>query len=425
MSVPAPRGLARLPEELVDLVCSFVRLFDAPSLIRTLCSLTLTSRRFLDPARRALLADPTWIFHTRKYDDDDVAVSAHQLLNYLVKQPEMGAHVQCLDYLSLLHWRLAHDFGHDLAFDNWALSLLRLCPNLVGVMVWPTLDFAWAEELARLPRLHRVYIMPRHESDWYEHDAVVFHAFLATLPMSRIEKLSFDTYKPPPAPPLSAPPRPVHLAGLRLELDACEVKSWARAGLDVDELRALVISYADYDVSAVGADLVLPAKLEQFVLQPEWDGHPVGSSCLNRFFSDWVQLFSDAAQCPILREVTLRSVPVDAASFAKVCAAAPNVVQLNMRNSRWRADSAAAAAALDGTISRAIASLARLRWLHLGEVPGGEAVLERTREWCERAGVTLVWQSVPLRARRQARVRARARRAETGRGGRSARAAAR
>jgi len=29
MSVPAPCGLARLPEELVDLVLSFVRLFEA------------------------------------------------------------------------------------------------------------------------------------------------------------------------------------------------------------------------------------------------------------------------------------------------------------------------------------------------------------------------------------------------------------
>ena len=308
----------------------------------------------------------------------------------------MGAYVQCLDYLSLLYCRFGEDFGADMAFDNWALSLLRLCPNLTAVMIWPALDFGWADELARLPRLRRVYVMPRHESDLYDQDEVAFHAFLATLPMSRIEKLSFDTYKPPPAPPLSAPPPPVRLAGLHLELDDCRVTNWARAGLDDDDLRALLFSYADYEPGAVGADLVLPAKLEQFVLQPESDTHPFGSSCFSRFVGEWVQLFSGAAQRTNLREVALRAVPVDAASFAKVCAAAPNVIQLNMRDSRWRVDSAASAAALDGMIVRAIGPLAHLRWLHLGEVPGGEAVLERTRAWCERAGVTLVWQSVPL-----------------------------
>lgn len=67
-----------------------------------------------------------------------------------------------------------------------------------------------------------------------------------------------------------------------------------------------------------------------------------------------------------------------------------------MRDSRWRVKSATAAAALDGVISRAIGPLAHLRYLDLGEVPGGEAVLERTRAWCERAGVKLSWQSVPL-----------------------------
>lgn len=213
------------------------------------------------------------IFHSRRYRDDRAFEDLRKLLNYLIKRPEMGAHVRSLTFLSLVCARRADQFGRDLAFDNWTLSLLRLCRNVTAIMIWPALDFGWPEELAQLPRLRRIYVMPRHErSDLYDVDKVAFHAFLGTLSTNRIEKLSLDTYKPPPSAPLSRPPPPVHLANIHLELDDCKIVSWTSAGLDVDDIRALTISYLDYKPPVVGADLVLPGKLEEFVLHPGWEG---------------------------------------------------------------------------------------------------------------------------------------------------------
>ncbi|GAA5904579.1 hypothetical protein JCM8208_004821 [Rhodotorula glutinis] len=383
MNALGPCGLARLPEELVDMVCSFIVSFtNVKDLVTTLCSLALTSRKFLEPARRGLLYDPTRILATRSAED------AHTLLNRVIQQPSLGAQVQRLEgfvdmfdnvELLSLSWEV------PAAFMNWAVHLMRLCPNTTAVSLWPDPSAGWLAALALLPRLRHVMVAVR-DIEWFmEDDMPNFTLFLDALPVARLQSLALRGY----CGPMSFFPRVFHVATQHLELDRYGA-DWFDLRLALDRVQHLTLRP---EACALDPGTELPPALKSFILRPH-----LTQAQLNRhdryFLCRWEHLFASPRRFNNLRIIVLQDVVMHPDTFADLCTSSPNLERLELPNNVWHAhwDSDE----LDVRLVDAIAGLRRLRVLHLGQLPNPPCSILDTRVYCRLFDIELEWRGVEV-----------------------------
>ncbi|GAA5942744.1 hypothetical protein JCM3775_005033 [Rhodotorula graminis] len=386
MEAHGATGLARLPEELVDLVCSFVVDFEVRDTTRTLCSLAQTSHWFLEPARRALLHDPSRIITIRR------GVHAHLFLHRIIRRPSLAKYVKRLDFLVDLF-----NFNPSEAvfiFINWGFTLLRYCANLVSVAIWPNLDDGWLEELLRLPHLRHLIIAPRRGEVFQADHAQQLHETLRKLPVEKL-RLKDLVLRRCGHPWDQQPPRPapIRLPPVGLELSWC-AHSWTDLAVDISDIRDLVLAphvHEDYDEVACEHlhDLPLPAGLETLVVKPLHHSilELVGGTSID-YECSWQDLFLGPLKFLALREVTLFCTAVDRDAFETLCTAAPSLERIDLRGSFWYRGELHGHQQ-DAALVEALSGLPRLRFLHLGQVPGhGETILD-TRVYCGLFGIEL------------------------------------
>ena len=405
-------GLARLPEELVDLVCSFVVYFEVQGalgrlsfllvvhsaqkadsgLVRadtvtTLCSLALTSRQFLEPARRALLHDPSRILSGRR------PVHAEYLLHGIIRDPELGRQVKRLDGLVDL-------FDHDeelfegrkpvFVFTNWVFTLMRSCPNLMSVVIWPDLADGFLDELARLPRLRHVGFQARY-SDYYE-DEHMQNALetLRTicqqgLPLESISSAcDFYTSEPHLFPAVAPRVPSVYLDHTGYG------PSRVGNGITLEHVRHLHLK-AQWLFDMVR----LPLGLETLILEQS----PPETRQVHRAVFDedscWSGLFSAPGAFCALQHVRVAGVLVRTSGLAQLAAAAPNLERIELHRSLWD-DIDLCRAEQDAALVEVLSRLPRLRFLHFGEVPHqGETILA-TRAYCRQVDIELEYRCEPV-----------------------------
>ncbi|GAA5837583.1 hypothetical protein JCM9279_006799 [Rhodotorula babjevae] len=382
MNALGPCGLAKLPEELADLVCTFIVSFpDVKDLVTTLGSLALTSRQFLEPARRAFLHDPTCILAIR------TTVDAHTLLDRINQQPALGERVKRLDgfrdmFDAVEGLSLAYEHPH--AFMNWAVSLVRLCPNATAVSVWPDPAAGWLAALALLPRLRHVSVGARGDEEWCENDFEACHGFVKSLPLMRLDSLQLQNYYGPQehalVEALKVPVSHLELAGY--ESECIEI------GLDLSTVRHLVLRPWPFDLHL---ETVLPPALETFALRPDFR-FLVGAQ--QRELCQWIHLFRGPRPLEHLHTVVLEGVAVDIRCFALVAKSAPQLRRLELRNATWL--SASMDTKLDGLLVDVLAGLPRLRFLHLGQLPDPPCSILDTRVYCRIFNIELEWRGVEL-----------------------------
>ncbi|TNY17097.1 hypothetical protein DMC30DRAFT_420118 [Rhodotorula diobovata] len=328
MSAAHARGLTRLPEELVDLVCAFVVDFDVKYAIKTLCSLALTSRRLFEPAGRALWHDPSRILATRD------AHSAHIFLGRVIRNPALGAHLKRLEgvvdmFICVPALSLDHDY--PVVFTNWAFTLLQYCSNVTGLSVWPDPEADWLGQLEHLPRLRHLTVQARHPPVYFDDDDFFsYFNFLAGASAVRLDSLTLRDYYGPRGHTRWA----VHLPVTRLELD--------RYGPQLDE---------------------------DLIWGPE----------------EWGELFAEPRRFTNLRVVVLANVEIDVSGFEQLCAAAPTLERVDPRHGLWQAckcpggtcpAASCPDASMDVRLAEALPILPELRFLHIGELLcRGDAIL--------------------------------------------------
>ncbi|GAA5938735.1 hypothetical protein JCM3775_001977 [Rhodotorula graminis] len=383
MDALGPHGLAKLPEELVDLVCSFIVLFsDVQDVITTLGSLALVSRQFLEPARRGLLYDPTRILATRSVED------AHTLLNRVIQQPTLGVQVKRLEgFVDLFDnveaLSLFHD--HPPAFMNWAVTLMRLCPNTTAVSVWPDPSAGWLAALASLPRLRHLTIASRDAEMYDEDDLYRFTSFVEALPFARLESLALRGFYGP----LSFYPDVVHLPVGQLELESYS-DDWATLQLCLNSVRHLTLRPGAFHLDM---RTILPPALESFILRPQLS--QVQRNTLDRWDAcPWDYLFDVPRRFNSLRIVVLDSVVMHDVSFAALCQSAPNLERLELPNVVWH--DCWSSSASDSPVVDAIAGLPQLKFLHVGEVAHPPCSILDTRVYCRLFDIELEWRGVEL-----------------------------
>lgn len=347
-------------------------------LVTTLGSLALTSRQFLEPAQHALLYDPTRILATRSNSD------AHTLLNRIIQQPTLGAQVKRLEGLVdmfdhveglSLYWE------HPPAFMNWAVTLLRLCPNTVAVSIWPDPSAGWLAALALLPRLRHLTVACRGDS--YNHlDIIQFTTFVETLPFAQLESLTLHDYYGP----THLDPFLLHVPVARFELVAFH-EGWHALRLCLGDVRHLTLRP---DVLELDEYTVLPASLETFVLRPD-----ITQAQLERFGDracSWEGLFMVPRHSVNLRTIVLDTVIIHPVSLGMISTSAPHLEHLELRNALWHHHEGH----FDGQLLDAIAGLPRLRFLHLGKLPDPPCSILDTRVYCRLFDIELEWRGVEL-----------------------------
>ncbi|BGP45933.1 hypothetical protein JCM10450v2_001768 [Rhodotorula kratochvilovae] len=377
-----PHGLARLPEELVDLVCSFVRDFEVKDAVTTLGSLCLTSRQFHAPAQRALLYDPSRILAKRHVQH------AHLFLNRILRHPELGKQVKRLEglvdlfddvpALSLIH-------EEPVAFLNWAMCLLRHCPTLEAVAVWPDVAAGWMAELDKLPRVRHLTVQGRIADDQYlDDDLDASHSFLASARLDHLSSLTLRHLGHP------ADPAPVHLPVERLVVDKCDIFD-VELTVDFNMVRHLSLKPSSpYVYPCRGR---LQPVLESFTFQPKV---PLLHTCWSRWPTErWSDFFTEAPALPNLTMVVLHSVDVDLEAFEQVTSVAHNLQHIELRDSVWVEDdwTIGFSPSPDDRLVDALHLLPRLRFLHLGTIPTSADGILDTQVYCRLHGVELEWRS--------------------------------
>ncbi|BGP37793.1 hypothetical protein JCM10449v2_001715 [Rhodotorula kratochvilovae] len=385
-----PHGLVRLPEELVDLVCSFVRDFDVEYAVTTLGSLCLTSRLFLSPAQRALLYDPSRILATRQVEH------AHLLLNRVLRRPELGKQVKRLEGLIDVFNRvsgLSFEHEHPDAFLNWAISLLRCCPNLEAVAVWPDAAAGWIEELDRLPRLRHLTVQRSLAHDPYHDDGIpTTPAFLSSLHLSRLNSL---TLRPATCHDY-VPPLSLLLPDVHLVVEGCALFD-EELNLDLSNIRHLTLR-PSYPIQTSHG---LPPQIEMLVYQPRGAALSRREGCRKWQVDGWVHLSEDSHRLYVLRVVILESVEVNLWAFETITTTARSLGHLELRNSAWDADDwsgyVGCERPMDDRLVDALRLLPRLRVLHLGTIPVSADGIVDTQVHCRLHGVELEWRTLQVR----------------------------
>ncbi|GAA6055755.1 hypothetical protein JCM3770_006143 [Rhodotorula araucariae] len=323
-------GLARLPEELVDLACSFVvRDSEVKDFVTTLGSLCLTSRQFVGPAQRALLYDPSRILARRP------EWHPQMFLNRILRRPALGVHIKRLEYLvAIWDGAPALSFYHEdpIAFFNWAVSLVHHCPNLEAVAVWPDAAVGWVEVLQNLPRLCHLVVQCRDTEIDLENDLATAPSFLASLRLDHLRSLTLwhiGCFPRCPEPALRLPV--AHLI-----LDECDLVDDELA-IDFSTVRHLTLK--PNDAQAIWCPGRLAPVLESFVLTPTLALHWYGPEWPD---DAWSYLFQQAPALPNLIVVVLKSVLVNLGAFEQVASVARHLQHVDLHGSAWDPDDWAA-----------------------------------------------------------------------------------
>ncbi|GJN88604.1 hypothetical protein Rhopal_001570-T1 [Rhodotorula paludigena] len=331
-----------LPEELVDLVCSFVLEFSDKETVETLCSLCLTARSFLPSAHRALFDDPTRSLSRR------VGQHGMRFLECLLRRPALGGCIKRLDRLVRIE-NVADTGGDDAGTRVWYLAVMRHAPNLVSLAIFPDLAFGWPEQLAKLSRLRCLAVQPRRRSNatWVEADVSNFRRFVDLLDLRCIYELELRDYD---LVPYSLRPFRVPTPWLRLT------------------------SYEIEDFDFFDLDLDSPCHNNPHFLYP---------------------LF-ESASLPALTRVTLEYIWLDLRDFGDLVHKAPNLVHVDLVDSVWHScewlvDSACS----DEILCNFVAHLLKLRRLRLGylPLPKRHSSLRQTTYHCHAQGIELLWRS--------------------------------
>lgn len=313
------------------------------------------------------------------------------LLSNLMKRPSLGKHVKRLEELDRLFCRFAYGSVPALAVVHWAISLVRHCPDIVRISVWPDLEVGWPAELERLPHLRELVVSPRlRDETSRRQDLAAYFDFLTTLPWNRLRLSSARLYKyrGRASGAESDSPALLRIPAVELYLVECCVPSWSAFGLSIDDVRTL--SLCETPRPWLSHNFVLPRRLDAFSLRA---ARPVErDDDDDRFYwsvGEWVDLFAYPERLWRLRTVHLSGVHIDSAAFSQLCAAAPNLEVIDMSYASWYVvphdrDG------VDVEITVALCALVKLRYVHLGKVPQG-SLLRATPALCARIGVELEW----------------------------------
>ncbi|GAA6004648.1 hypothetical protein JCM10207_000967 [Rhodosporidiobolus poonsookiae] len=183
---------AQLSEEAMDLVCSFVReVEDDKVMTRTLCALSLTSRRWTSSAVRALYFDPTRCMQSPE--------SAWSFLSHLHKHPRCGMYARGLSALPSVDLLFHDNFDslEDRQVEAWTLGILRSCAVITSLAIALESSVDWRQELPKLRHLQHLSITSRwgKEADYEELNALLpFTLSLGDLDLRSlaIESLNLD-----------------------------------------------------------------------------------------------------------------------------------------------------------------------------------------------------------------------------------------
>jgi len=325
---------------------------------------------------------------------------AHMLLRNLMKRPSLGKHVKRLEQLHCLFCTFAYGSIPALAVVHWTISLVRHCPDIVGISIWPDLELGWPAELERLPHLRELVVSPRLGDDTSRRqDLAAYFEFLTTLPWNRLRLSSawLYNYRGRASGAESDSPALLRIPAVELHLVECCVPSWSAYGLIIDDVRTL--SLCETPRPWLGHNFVLPRSLEALSLHA---ARPVErDDDDDRFYwsvGEWIDLIAYPEQLSRLRTVRLSGVHIDSAAFSQLCAAAPNLKVIDMSYVSWYAEPQGRDT-VDVEITVALGALVKLRYVHLGKVPQG-SLLRATRALCARISVELEWYALtrsPLR----------------------------
>ncbi|BGP54016.1 hypothetical protein JCM8202v2_001588 [Rhodotorula sphaerocarpa] len=201
--------ILRLPQEVLDTICAFIRdddRSDDEEVTLTLCSLARTARCFRWPAQRALLYDPTRGLIGRNAGD-----RTEMFLEWILSNPSLGLHVRRLDHLATLSEYIAYDeFGPLVSprqFSIYVLALAQITPNLVSIKVDPFRPEITScfQHLARQSHLQEIHLASFPPEDREEDVGFVCWSFLAGLERSRIHSLALPFFDDAFAVPADAP----------------------------------------------------------------------------------------------------------------------------------------------------------------------------------------------------------------------------
>ncbi|GAA5996117.1 uncharacterized protein JCM10292_007404 [Rhodotorula paludigena] len=383
-----PNLASTLPEELVDLVCSFVLEFSDKEMVETLCSLCLTARSFLPSAHRALFDDPTRALALRDWESSQV------FLRTLLKRPELGRAVKHLDRLVDVHdSRISDDDNLDesCTFEVWCLSLLRLCPNIESLAIYPYApEVDWPDELANLGRLSSLAIRPRRfcDGELYEVDLDWYSDTLSKIDLNSIASLRLDFLEGiiPPARRVKIPTPRLSLGPLCYDIPL----DYQSLPLDIESVRAIVIE-TRFEVH--GLATWLPETVESLAYRPVW-----GRARARQFdcghFAQLCYPLNGHAHWPALKTVVLEFVVFTFANFADLVDKAPNLENIDLTDSAWHPcewyeGAREAETRLCGILTR----LPHLKRLRLGflALRARFGTMRQTYGYCRKRGIEFYW----------------------------------
>ncbi|GAA5996145.1 uncharacterized protein JCM10292_007421 [Rhodotorula paludigena] len=377
-----PSLASTLPEELVDLVCSFVLEFSDKETVETLCSLCLTARSFLPSAHRALFDDPTRALSR------GVGQNGMRFLECLLRRPELGGCIKRLDRLVRID-NVADFRGDDLGTKVWYLAVLRHAPNIVSLAIFPDLAFGWPEQLAKLPRLRSLAVQPRRwpNATWVEADISNFRQLVDLLDLRRIYELELRDYDLVPY-----SPRPVRVPTPWLRLTSYENDCYDYLDLDLDSVRHLLLEPAPNGQVLWGR---FSSALETLIFRPDVPRLPPDHQPCHDDRRFLCPLFSSAF-LPALTGVTLEYIWLDLQNLVDLVHKAPNIVSLDLADSAWhQCEWLADPTHPDQVLCKLVTHLLKLRRLRLGylPLPKRQSSLNQTAHHCQAQGIELEWRS--------------------------------
>ncbi|GJN88618.1 hypothetical protein Rhopal_001584-T1 [Rhodotorula paludigena] len=386
-----PSLASTLPEELVDLVCWFVLEFSDEGehqTVKTLCSLCLTARCFLPSAHRALFDDPTRALALRDWE------SSQAFLRTLLKRPELGRAVKHLDRLVDVHDSRVSDYedlDESCTFEVWCLSLLRLCPNIESLAIYPYApEVDWPSELAKLPRLSSLAIRPRRFGDGepYEIDLDKYYDTLLAIDLNRFTSLRLDGIDE-----MAPPPRRVTIPTPHLSLGPRYLDiplTYEDLLLDIESVRVIVIEPCD---ELEGLATWLPATVESLAYRPTWSRARARDFDCDRYPQLCYPLVGHA-HFSALKTVVLEFVVFTFEYFADLVDKAPNLEIIDLTDSAWHScewheGPREAETRLCGILNR----LPHLKRLRLGflALRARFGTMRQTYGYCRKRGIEFHW----------------------------------
>ncbi|GAA6037152.1 hypothetical protein JCM8097_008761 [Rhodosporidiobolus ruineniae] len=384
-----PSPAACLSEEAMDLICSFVReIEDDSEMAKTLCALSLASRRWTSSAVRALYFDPT-----RSLSRVTPVRACWALSARLIKQPGLGAYVRELQRLPTKHDFL-YEGQNEAKVETWVLTLLKACPRLLSIAIPAGSSMDWATELGGLRFLRNLTIAPISlYEEGLEVDELSF--FLERYQVSALKVHTLTLRNVVSYDWASLAPSEVEIQVDCLELIDYNLQTHVDFPIRATGLKHLRLQPSHFSLTQ-GSKLLVPSleKLEFLPLEP----HPPPPNRLNDYDKLAVHHlsfpFHSFPVLPHLRHLSLEFTLIPLPIFAQLAKRCPQLDTLELEDSLVFADEVRGSvpSSVVEVFETALEAMPRLTVLNLGWLPvyPHDPVLP-LRHICTRRGVDLVF----------------------------------